>query len=77
MIVSAPGYLPATTHLFVAGSRYLDSDAVFGMKESLVAQFERHPPGPGPDGERLDTPFSTVSYDFRLRPAIAAAPGRT
>jgi len=77
MIVSAPGHLPATTHLFVAGSRYLDSDAVFGMKESLVAQFERHPPGPGPDGERLDTPFYTVSYDFRLRPAIAAAPDRT
>ena len=77
MIVSAPGHLPATTHLFVAGSRYLDSDAVFGMKESLVAQFERHPPGPGPDGERLDTPFYTVSYDFRLRPAIAAAPDGT
>ncbi len=37
MIVSAPGHLPVTTHLFVAGSEYLDSDAVFGMKESLVA----------------------------------------
>ena len=77
MIVSAPGHLPATTHLFVAGSRYLDSDAVFGMKESLVAQFERHPAGPGPDGERLDTPFYTVSYDFRLRPVIAAASDKT
>jgi len=70
LIVSAPGHLPATTHLFVAGSQYLDSDAVFGMKESLVAQFKRHPPGPGPDGEHLDTPFYTVSYDFRLRPAV-------
>lgn len=67
MIVSAPGHLPVTTHLFVAGSEYLDSDAVFGMKESLVAQFERHPPGLGPNGERLDTPFYTVSYDFRLQ----------
>jgi hydroxyquinol 1,2-dioxygenase len=75
MIVSAPGHLPATTHLFVAGSRYLDSDAVFGMKESLVVEFKRHPAGPGPNGERLDTPFYTVSYDFRLRPAVAAAPG--
>ena len=59
---------PAATHLFVAGSRYLDSDAVFGMKESLVAQFDRHPPGLGPDGERLESPFYTVNYDFRLRP---------
>jgi hydroxyquinol 1,2-dioxygenase len=63
MIVSAEGYAPVTTHLFVADSQYLDSDAVFGMKESLVAQFERHPPD-----ERLDTPYYTVKYDFRLRP---------
>jgi len=77
MIVSAPGHLPVTTHLFVAGSRYLDSDAVFGMKESLVVEFERHPPGVGADGERLDTPFYTVNYDFRLRPAVAAAPDKS
>ena len=67
MIVSAPGHMPVTTHLFVAGSEYLDSDAVFGMKESLVAHFERHPPGVGPNGEAMDTSFYTVSYDFRLR----------
>ena len=69
MIVSAPGHSTVTTHLFVAGSEYLDSDAVFGVKESLVAQFDRHPPGTGPNGERMDTPFYTVNYDFRLRPA--------
>ena len=72
MIVSAPGHLPVTTHLFVAGSEYLDSDAVFGMKESLVAQFDRHPPGTGPDGKPVGTPFYTVSYDFRLSPADTA-----
>ena len=74
MIVSAPGHLPVTTHLFVAGSQYLDSDAVFGMKESLVAQFDRHPPGVGPNGERMDTPYYTVSYDFRLRPRALHLP---
>jgi hydroxyquinol 1,2-dioxygenase len=72
MMVSAPGHLPVTTHLFVAGSEYLDSDAVFGMKESLVAQYDRHPPGIGPAGERMDTAFYTVNYDFRLRPAASA-----
>jgi hydroxyquinol 1,2-dioxygenase len=71
MIVSAQGHLPVTTHLFVAGSQYLDSDAVFGVKESLVAQFDRHAPGVAPDGEHMDTPFYTVNYDFRLRPAGA------
>ena len=74
MIVSAPGYLAVTTHLFVAESPYLDSDAVFGTKESLVAQFERHPPGVAPNGEPVDTPFYTVNYDFRLRRARASAP---
>jgi hydroxyquinol 1,2-dioxygenase len=74
MIVSAPGHLPVTTHLFVAGSEYLDSDAVFGMKESLVAQFKRHPPGLGPYGERMDTPFYVVHYDFRLQAAPELAP---
>ena len=71
MIVSADGHLPVTTHLFVADSDYLDSDAVFGMKESLVAQFEQHPAGRGPWGEDLDTAFYTVNYDFRLCPARA------
>ena len=37
-IVPAPGYAPVTTHVFVAGSPYLDSDAVFGVKESLVRE---------------------------------------
>jgi hydroxyquinol 1,2-dioxygenase len=64
MIVSAPGHLPATTHLFVAGSPYLDSDAVFGMKESLVVQFRRHPPEPAPtasDWTRPSTRSATTS----------------
>jgi hydroxyquinol 1,2-dioxygenase len=68
LIVSADGHRPVTSHLFVAGSEYLDSDAVFGMKESLVADFKRHPAGVAPDGTRIDTPFYTVQYDFRLRP---------
>jgi hydroxyquinol 1,2-dioxygenase len=68
MIVSAEGHHPVTTHLFVAGSEYLDTDAVFGMKESLVAQFDRHPPGVGPGGVRVEEPYYTVAYDFRLRP---------
>jgi protocatechuate 3,4-dioxygenase beta subunit len=37
--VSAPGIRTLTTHLFVAGSPYLDSDAVFGVKASLIREF--------------------------------------
>ncbi|WP_246245147.1 dioxygenase family protein [Amycolatopsis pithecellobii] len=38
-IVSAPGYQPVVTHTFVNGDEYLDSDAVFGVKESLIAHY--------------------------------------
>jgi hydroxyquinol 1,2-dioxygenase len=66
MMVSAPGHHGITTHLFAAGSEYLDSDAVFGVKESLITGFTRQPPGTAPDGTRMETPYYTVNYDFRL-----------
>ena len=67
MIVSAVGHHPVTTHLFAAGSEYLDSDAVFGVKESLVTAFARHAPGFAPDGSKMEVPYYTVNYDFHLR----------
>jgi hydroxyquinol 1,2-dioxygenase len=39
LIVSAPGYQTLTTHIFDAESTYLDSDAVFAVKPSLLRQF--------------------------------------
>jgi catechol 1,2-dioxygenase len=39
MIVSAPGYEPVTTHIFDSVSTYLDSDAVFAVKSSLLRTF--------------------------------------
>jgi hydroxyquinol 1,2-dioxygenase len=44
-IVSAPGYRPVTTHIFDAQNPYLDSDTVFGVKDSLIRRFR--PTGPG------------------------------
>jgi hydroxyquinol 1,2-dioxygenase len=38
-IATAEGHTPVTTHIFVAGGDYLDSDAVFAVKESLVQDF--------------------------------------
>jgi hydroxyquinol 1,2-dioxygenase len=69
MIVSAPGYEAVATHLFVKDAPYLDSDAVFAVKESLIVDFERHDPGVAPTGETIDRPFYTAEYDFRLAPA--------
>lgn len=40
-LITAPGFEKLVTHTFVEGDPYLTSDAVFGVKESLVAPFER------------------------------------
>lgn len=68
-IVSATGYEPVTTHLFVNGDPYLDSDAVFGVKDSLIVDFQRQEPGTAPDGTKLDRAYFTVHYDFGLKAA--------
>jgi hydroxyquinol 1,2-dioxygenase len=69
MKVYAPGHVTLTTHLFVANSPYIDSDAVFGVRPSLVVDFESHPPGAAPDGRRLAQPYWSAHYDFRLEQA--------
>jgi hydroxyquinol 1,2-dioxygenase len=71
MKVSAPGYREVTTHLFVKDSPYLDSDAVFGVRDSLIVEFERCPAGTAMDGRRMDKPYHVAHYDFRLIPESA------
>jgi hydroxyquinol 1,2-dioxygenase len=66
IILSAPGYKSVTTHVFVEGDPYLESDAVFGVKNSLVTEFVRHEAGMAPDDKRMDRPFFTVNFDFGL-----------
>jgi hydroxyquinol 1,2-dioxygenase len=75
MMLQAPGHERLVTHLFVKDSPYLDSDAVFGVRNSLVVEFARHPPGPAPDGRNMDSAYYTASYDFRLVPSPAPATG--
>lgn len=69
MKVGAPGHVELTTHLFVGDSPYLDSDAVFGVRNSLIVDYERQQPGAAIDGRVMDTPYWLANYDFRLAPA--------
>jgi catechol 1,2-dioxygenase len=59
-IVSAPGHRSVTTHVFVPDNPYLDSDAVFGVRESLIRPFR--PAGPG---DPADVEY-VVDMDFSL-----------
>jgi hydroxyquinol 1,2-dioxygenase len=67
--VDAPGHRTLITHIFVAGDPHLGSDAVFGVKESLVVEFTEHPPGTGPDGRVLDTRWTSTAFDIVLEAA--------
>ncbi|MEV6624865.1 dioxygenase [Amycolatopsis sp. NPDC051106] len=63
----APGHEPLVTMLFRAGDPYLESDAVFGAKRSLVAEFVQHDAGEtAPDGTVMTEPFQTVEWIFVL-----------
>ena len=68
-MVSAPEHQTLITHVFVAGDEHLDGDAVFGVKASLIAPFERHEAGTAPDGRVLEEPYHTMNYDLVLAPA--------
>ena len=69
MIVRAPGYRPVTTHIFDRESEYLDSDAVFAVKPSLLRDFvERSADDPDrPAGVQGD--WVSVENDLVLAPA--------
>ena len=71
--VEARGYETLTTHVFADGDEFLDSDAVFGVKTSLIAPFVDHAPGVAPDGRLVAEPFATMEYDLVLARAGASA----
>jgi hydroxyquinol 1,2-dioxygenase len=56
--IAAPGCDTLVTHLFVKGDKFLDSDAVFGVKRSLITRFQKNAAGE-----------YTCRYDFVLKPA--------
>jgi hypothetical protein len=56
-MVTAPGFQRVITHVFRSDDGYLDSDVVFGVRQSLVADWVMQP-----DGTYL------LEYDFVLNP---------
>ncbi|WP_299779387.1 intradiol ring-cleavage dioxygenase [uncultured Roseobacter sp.] len=68
-ILEADGFETLITHIFDPDDPYIHSDAVFGVKESLLAKFELIE-----DPDRLkeagfDAPYYEVVHDFVLAPS--------
>ncbi|MES3636622.1 dioxygenase [Mycobacterium intracellulare] len=72
-IVTAEGYRAVTTHLFVDDSPYLDSDAVFGVKESLVRQFSVVNDAARAAEIGLPNPYRSVDFAIVLVPSDHSA----
>jgi hydroxyquinol 1,2-dioxygenase len=68
-IVTAPGYRPLTTHIFVAGSQYIESDAVFAVKKSLIKDFTLVDDPEQAAKYGLSGPFYLAVFDIVLEPA--------
>lgn len=66
-MISAPGYQTLVTHIFDSTSKYLDSDTVFAVKDSLVVNFQEHQTQ-DETAKRLGvpTPYATGEYNFVL-----------
>jgi hydroxyquinol 1,2-dioxygenase len=72
--LSAPGYHGLVTHLFQSGDKWIENDAVYGVKEPLIVDFKKMPAGSKtPGGELMNEPFCVVHYDFVLDKKAQAA----
>ena len=68
-MITAPGFQRLVTHVFREGGDYLDSDAVFGVRSSLIADWVRHESGIDPYGKEIDSLYYTLDFDFILHHA--------
>ncbi len=67
-MIRAEGHETLITHVFRRGDPYLDSDVVFGVRASLVADFVAHEPGSGPHPES-PVRYHTLDFVFTVVPA--------
>ena len=63
-ILTAPGFQRLTTHIFDPADPYIHSDAVFGVKQSLLATFDWQ--AKGNDAMGIAVPHWSVAHDFVL-----------
>jgi len=70
LMVTADGCRTLVTHVFPRGDAYLDSDSVFGVRESLIVDVDQQiPTTPTPDGREVAGPWARIEVDLVLAPA--------
>src|SRR3954454_9883916 len=72
-LVVADGLRTLVTHVFPRGDSHLDSDSVFGVRESLVVDVETQPAGtPTPGGGEVSGTWSRIAFALVLAPVAGA-----
>ena len=66
-MIAAPGHETLVTHVFADGDDYLDSDVVFGVKDSIIRPYTEHAASTAPDGSAVTGSYARLTYDFRLK----------
>jgi hydroxyquinol 1,2-dioxygenase len=81
MIIRAPGFHAVSTHVFDAASDYLDSDAVFAVKPSLLREFRERPADDPDRPAGVQGEWVSLENDIVLSPdggdGAVKGPGRT
>ncbi|MEX5746189.1 catechol 1,2-dioxygenase [Massilia sp. X63] len=72
--VSAPGHRKLTTQINIDGDEYLWDDFAFASREGLVPPVTRIAEPAELDAKRVNAPFASIDFDFRLYRDTAAAP---
>ncbi|MBO0806097.1 MAG: hydroxyquinol 1,2-dioxygenase [Nocardiopsaceae bacterium] len=67
-IVTAPGHRDLTTHMFVAGSEYIESDTVFAVKKSLVVDFKEVSDADQAAKWDMPVPFRHAHFEIVMQP---------
>jgi catechol 1,2-dioxygenase len=68
--VTAKGFEPLATHIFDSESEYLDSDAVFAVKPSLIKRFVRRSPDDWKRPAEISGAWWSLETDFVLAPVM-------
>ena len=72
--VSAPGHRKLTTQINIDGDEYLWDDFAFASREGLVPAVKRIDDPAQLDEKRVNAPFASIDFDFRLYHDTAGAP---
>jgi catechol 1,2-dioxygenase len=68
-IVTAPGYDQVVTHIFASDCPYLEQDAVFGVKDTLVVDIIPRDDASAAAAFGVTNPFTAIEWNFDLVPA--------